>query len=142
MKARIIIFAGLFIVMAIYCLMTLIDELQAAELRWLWIVIYAAMLGVCVARSVQLTRDLIRLMKEEEKSFVIQNSRFKIKTAQSFPPSRLGRRPTPAAAELGFSGNKENPPIWRTPLRARPSGDPRSPQRCVLEAENTKTKKN
>jgi hypothetical protein len=30
-------------------------------------VIYAAMLGVCVARSVQLTRDLIRLMKEEEK---------------------------------------------------------------------------
>ena len=42
MKARIIIFAGLFIVMAIYCLMTL-------------------------ARSVQLTRDLIRLMKEEEK---------------------------------------------------------------------------
>ena len=67
MKARIIIFAGLFIVMAIYCLMTLIDELQAAELRWLWIVIYAAMLGVCVARSEQLTRDLIRLMKEEEK---------------------------------------------------------------------------
>ena len=67
MKARVIIFAGLFIVMAIYCLMTLIDELQAAELRWLWIVIYAAMLGVCVARSVQLTRDLIRLMKEEEK---------------------------------------------------------------------------
>ena len=67
MKARIIIFAGLFIVMAIYCLMTLIDELQAAELRWLCIVIYAAMLGVCVARSVQLTRDLIRLMKEEEK---------------------------------------------------------------------------
>lgn len=67
MKARIIIFAGLFIVMAIYCLMTLIDELQAAEFRWLWIVIYAAMLGVCVARSVQLTRDLIRLMKEEEK---------------------------------------------------------------------------
>jgi hypothetical protein len=67
MKARIIIFTGLFIVMAIYCLMTLIDELQAAELRWLWIVIYAAMLGVCVARSVQLTRDLIRLMKEEEK---------------------------------------------------------------------------
>lgn len=67
MKARIIIFAGLFIVMAIYCLMTLINELQAAELRWLWIVIYAAMLGVCVARSVQLTRDLIRLMKEEEK---------------------------------------------------------------------------
>ena len=67
MKARIIIFAGLFIVMAIYCLMTLIDELQAVELRWLWIGIYAAMLGVCVARSVQLTRDLIRLMKEEEK---------------------------------------------------------------------------
>lgn len=67
MKARIIIFAGLFIVMAIYCLMTLIDELQADELRWLWIVIYAAMLGICVARSVQLTRDLIRLMKEEEK---------------------------------------------------------------------------
>lgn len=66
MKARIIIFAGLFIVMAIYCLMTLIDELQADELRWLWIVIYAAMLGICVARSVQLTRDLIRLMKEEE----------------------------------------------------------------------------
>ncbi|MBQ6690227.1 MAG: hypothetical protein IJN01_00825 [Rikenellaceae bacterium] len=67
MKARIIIFAGLFIVMAIYCVMTLIDELQAEELRWLWIVIYAVMLGVCVARSVQLTRDLIRLMKEEEK---------------------------------------------------------------------------
>lgn len=67
MKARIIIFAGLFIVMAIYCLLTLIDELQAEELRWLWIVIYAVMLGVCVARSVQLTRDLIRLMKEEEK---------------------------------------------------------------------------
>ncbi len=65
MKARIIIFAGLFIVMAIYCVMTLIDELQAEELRWLWIVIYAVMLGVCVARSVQLTRDLIRLMKEE-----------------------------------------------------------------------------
>ncbi len=78
MKARIIIFAGLFIVMAIYCVMTLIDELQAEELRWLWIVIYAVMLGVCVARSVQLTRDLIRLMKEEEKQFVIQNSRFKI----------------------------------------------------------------
>ncbi|MBP3549265.1 MAG: hypothetical protein J6J56_03515 [Rikenellaceae bacterium] len=67
MKARIIIFAGLFIVMAIYCVMTLIDELQAEELRWLWIVIYAVMLGVCVARSVQLTRDLLRLMKEEEK---------------------------------------------------------------------------
>lgn len=67
MKARIIIFAGLFIVMAIYCVMTLIDELQAEELRWLWIVIYAVMLGVCVARSVQLTRDLIRLMKEKEK---------------------------------------------------------------------------
>ncbi len=67
MKARIIIFAGLFIVMAVYCLLTLIDELQAEELRWLWIVIYAVMLGVCVARSVQLTRDLIRLMKEEEK---------------------------------------------------------------------------
>lgn len=67
MKARIIIFAGLFIVMAIYCVMTLIDELQAEELRWLWIVIYAVMLGVCVARSVQLTRELIRLMKEEEK---------------------------------------------------------------------------
>ena len=67
MKARIIIFAGLFIVMAIYCVMTLIEELQAEELRWLWIVIYAVMLGVCVARSVQLTRDLIRLMKEEEK---------------------------------------------------------------------------
>lgn len=67
MKARIIIFAGLFIVMAIYCVMTLIDELQADELRWLWIVIYAVMLGVCVVRSVQLTRDLIRLMKEEEK---------------------------------------------------------------------------
>lgn len=67
MKARIIIFAGLFIVMAVYCVMTLIDELQAEELRWLWIVIYAVMLGVCVARSVQLTRDLIRLMKEEEK---------------------------------------------------------------------------
>lgn len=67
MKARIIIFAGLFIVMAIYCLLTLIDELQAEELRWLWIVIYAVMLGVCVVRSVQLTRDLIRLMKEEEK---------------------------------------------------------------------------
>lgn len=67
MKARIIIFAGLFIVMAIYCLLTLIDELQAEELRWLWIVIYAVMLGICVARSVQLTRDLIRLMKEEEK---------------------------------------------------------------------------
>lgn len=65
MKARIIIFAGLFIVMAIYCLLTLIDELQAEELRWLWIVIYAVMLGVCVARSVQLTRDLLRLMKEE-----------------------------------------------------------------------------
>ena len=65
MKARIIIFAGLFIVMAIYCVMTLIDELQADELRWLWIVIYAAMLGVCVARSVQLTRDLLRLIKEE-----------------------------------------------------------------------------
>lgn len=65
MKARIIIFAGLFIVMAIYCLLTLIDELQAEELRWLWIVIYAVMLGICVARSVQLTRDLIRLMKEE-----------------------------------------------------------------------------
>ena len=43
------------------------DELQAEELRWLWIVIYAVMLGICVARSVQLTRDLIRLMKEEEK---------------------------------------------------------------------------
>lgn len=67
MKARIIIFAGLFIVMAVYCVMTLIDELQAEELRWLWIVIYAVMLGVCVARSVQLTRDLLRLMKEEEK---------------------------------------------------------------------------
>lgn len=67
MKARIIIFAALFIVMAIYCVMTLIDELQAEELRWLWIVIYAVMLGVCVARSVQLTRDLLRLMKEEEK---------------------------------------------------------------------------
>lgn len=67
MKARIIIFAGLFIVMAIYCVMTLIDELQAEELRWLWIMIYAVMLGVCVVRSVQLTRDLIRLMKEEEK---------------------------------------------------------------------------
>lgn len=67
MKARIIIFAALFIVMAIYCVMTLIDELQAEELRWLWIVIYAVMLGICVARSVQLTRDLIRLMKEEEK---------------------------------------------------------------------------
>ncbi len=67
MKARIIIFAGLFIVMAIYCVMTLIDELQAEELRWLWIVIYAVMLGVCVVRSVQLTRDLLRLMKEEEK---------------------------------------------------------------------------
>lgn len=67
MKARIIIFAGLFIVMAIYCVMTLIDELQADELRWMWIVIYAVMLGICVARSVQLTRDLIRLMKEEEK---------------------------------------------------------------------------
>lgn len=65
MKARIIIFAGLFIVMAIYCLLTLIDELQAEELRWLWIVIYAVMLGVCVARSVQLTRELLRLMKEE-----------------------------------------------------------------------------
>ena len=65
MKARIIIFAALFIVMAIYCVMTLIDELQAEELRWLWIVIYAVMLGICVARSVQLTRDLIRLMKEE-----------------------------------------------------------------------------
>ncbi len=65
MKARIIIFAGLFIVMAIYCVMTLIDELQAEELRWLWIVIYAVMLGVCVARSVQLTRDLLRLIKEE-----------------------------------------------------------------------------
>lgn len=65
MKARIIIFAGLFIVMAIYCLLTLIDELQAEELRWLWIVIYAVMLGICVARSVQLTRELIRLMKEE-----------------------------------------------------------------------------
>lgn len=65
MKARIIIFAGLFIVMAVYCVMTLIDELQAEELRWLWIVIYAVMLGICVARSVQLTRDLIRLMKEE-----------------------------------------------------------------------------
>lgn len=67
MKARIIIFAALFIVMAIYCLLTLIDELQAEELRWLWIVIYAVMLGICVARSLQLTRDLIRLMKEEEK---------------------------------------------------------------------------
>lgn len=67
MKARVLIFFVLFVVMAIYCLMTLIDELQAAELRWLWIVIYAAMLGICVARSVQLTRDLIRLMKEEEK---------------------------------------------------------------------------
>ncbi|MBQ7791559.1 MAG: hypothetical protein IJ377_04640 [Rikenellaceae bacterium] len=67
MKARIIIFAALFIVMAVYCLLTLIDELQAEELRWLWIVIYAVMLGICVARSVQLTRDLIRLMKEEEK---------------------------------------------------------------------------
>jgi len=65
MKARIIIFAGLFIVMAIYCLLTLIDELQADELRWMWIVIYAVMLGVCVARSVQLTRDLLRLIKEE-----------------------------------------------------------------------------
>ena len=65
MKARIIIFAGLFIVMAIYCVMTLIDELQADELRWMWIVIYAVMLGVCVARSVQLTRDLLRLIKEE-----------------------------------------------------------------------------
>ena len=67
MKARIIIFAALFIVMAVYCLLTLIDELQAEELRWLWIVIYAVMLGICVARSVQLTRDVIRLMKEEEK---------------------------------------------------------------------------
>ena len=67
MKARIIIFAALFIVMAVYCLLTLIDELQAEELRWLWIVIYAVMLGICVARSVQLTLDLIRLMKEEEK---------------------------------------------------------------------------
>ena len=66
MKARIIIFAGLFIVMAIYCLMTLIDELQAAELRWLWIVIYAAMLGICVARSVQLCKELIRMIKEEK----------------------------------------------------------------------------
>ena len=53
--------------MAVYCVMPLIDELQAEELRWLWIVIYAVMLGVCVVRSVQLTRDLIRLMKEEEK---------------------------------------------------------------------------
>lgn len=67
MKARIIIFAALFIVMAVYCVLTLIDELQAEELRWLWIVIYAVMLGICVARSVQLTRDLLRLMKEEEK---------------------------------------------------------------------------
>lgn len=65
MKARIIIFAGLFIVMAIYCVMTMIEELKADELRWLWIVIYAVMLGVCVARSVQLTRDLLRLIKEE-----------------------------------------------------------------------------
>ena len=53
--------------MAIYCVMTLIDELQAEELRCLWIGIYAVMLGVCVVRSVQLTRDLIRLMKEKEK---------------------------------------------------------------------------
>lgn len=66
MKSRVLIFLLIFIVMAIYCTMTLIDELQANELRWLWIVIYAVMLGICVARSVQLAKDMLRLIKEKE----------------------------------------------------------------------------
>lgn len=65
MKAKVLIFLLLYVAMAAYSVLSLIDELQAAELRWLWIVIYAVMLGVCVARCVQLTRDLIRLFKEE-----------------------------------------------------------------------------
>ncbi len=66
MKARVIIFAGLFIVMAIYSVASMIDELQHNELRWLWIVFYAVMLGVCVARSVQLTKIFLQLIKEKE----------------------------------------------------------------------------
>ena len=66
MKARVLIFFVLFVVMAVYCTMTMIDELQADELRWLWIVIYAVMLGICVTRSVQLCKELIRMIKEEK----------------------------------------------------------------------------
>ena len=66
MKARVLIFFVLFVVMAVYCTMTMIDELQADELRWLWIVIYAVMLGICVVRSVQLCKELIRMIKEEK----------------------------------------------------------------------------
>ncbi len=66
MKARVLIFFVLFVVMAVYCTMTMINELQADELRWLWIVIYAVMLGICVARSVQLCKELIQMIKEEK----------------------------------------------------------------------------
>ena len=66
MKARVLIFFVLFVVMAVYCTMTMINELQADELRWLWIVIYAVMLGICVTRSVQLCKELIRMIKEEK----------------------------------------------------------------------------
>lgn len=66
MKARVLIFFVLFVVMAVYCTMTMINELQADELRWLWIVIYAVMLGICVARCVQLCKELIRMIKEEK----------------------------------------------------------------------------
>lgn len=67
MKARVLIFFVLFVVMAVYCIMTMINELQASELRWLWIVIYAVMLGICVTRSVQLCKELIQMIKEEKK---------------------------------------------------------------------------
>lgn len=66
MKAKVLIFLVLYVAMAAYSILSLIDELQAPAMRWLWIVIYAVMLGVCVARSVQLCKELIRMIKEEK----------------------------------------------------------------------------
>ncbi|MBQ2413379.1 MAG: hypothetical protein II315_00475 [Rikenellaceae bacterium] len=66
MKTKIILFLIIFISLAVYFVADLINELEMSEVRWMWVVIYAVILGICVARSVQLARELLKMIKETQ----------------------------------------------------------------------------
>lgn len=66
MKAKVLIFLVLYVAMAAYSILSLIDEVKAPEMRWLWVALFAVVGIVSVVRCVQLTRDLMRLIKEEK----------------------------------------------------------------------------
>lgn len=66
MKAKVLIFLVLYVAMAAYSILSLIDELQASAMRWLWVALFAVVGIVSVVRSVQLCKELIRMIKEEK----------------------------------------------------------------------------